>query len=171
MSRAAEMVAQFHRTFDLPVKYEPSMNSFRAYGELRRDLIVEEANEFRAAVRNDDLVEAADALADLVYVVYGAAITFGLDLDAILEEVHRSNMTKLWDADLASRAVQHGHNGAASYVVVGEEDGCEVAVVYREDGKVLKPPTFEAPRIEEMLEVERQVSHHMRLTDVGAADG
>ena len=64
-------------------------------GAIRRcEFIEEEARELRAAVEADDLVGAADALGDLVYVVYGTALHFGIDLDAVVQEIHRSNMTK-----------------------------------------------------------------------------
>ena len=64
-------------------------------GALRRcEFIEEEAGELRAAVLSGDTIAAADALADIAYVVYGTALHFGIDLDAVVAEVHRSNMTK-----------------------------------------------------------------------------
>lgn len=150
MSRAYDLVDEFHVTFGLPVRRSPDLWAFRAYGQLRRDLIVEETNEFRAAVRNDDFVEAADALADLLYVVYGAALTFGLDLDAILEEVHRSNMTKLWSqSDMEVAVLDPDHPAAQA-----TGDSVRGYVVTREDGKVLKPPTFEAPDLSSLEAVD-----------------
>jgi predicted HAD superfamily Cof-like phosphohydrolase len=68
--------------------------------ELRCALIEEEAAEFRAAVEDGDIVAVADAIADLLYVVYGAALTFGIPAHAVFTEVHRSNMTKLDDDGL-----------------------------------------------------------------------
>ncbi len=61
---------------------------------LRCDFIDEEAAELRSAVERADVTGVADALGDLAYVVYGAALHFGIDLDAVVAEVHRSNMTK-----------------------------------------------------------------------------
>ena len=61
---------------------------------LRCDFIDEEAAELRAAVADNDVVGAADALGDLAYVVFGAALHFGIDLDTVIAEIHRSNMTK-----------------------------------------------------------------------------
>jgi len=55
----------------------------------------EEVSEFAAASEKGDLVGIADALGDIVYVVYGTALTYGIDLDAVMREVHRSNMSKL----------------------------------------------------------------------------
>ena len=60
----------------------------------RCDFIEEEAAELRSAVERGDVTGVADALGDLAYVVYGAALHFGIDLDAVVAEVHRSNMTK-----------------------------------------------------------------------------
>lgn len=62
---------------------------------LRVALLEEEVGEFVAASQRSDLVGIADALADIVYVVYGTALTYGIDLNAVLREVHRSNMSKL----------------------------------------------------------------------------
>lgn len=92
---------------------------------LRMDLIHEEHKEFEKAIYDKDLVEAADALADLLYVTYGAAIAFGIPIDKVFAEVHRSNMTKF-------------------------KDGPK----FRSDGKLLKGPGFEPPRIKEILEGE-----------------
>lgn len=83
-------------------------------------LIEEEAAEFRAAVEADDVVEIADAVADLLYVVYGAALTFGIPVPEVFAEVHRSNMTKLDD---------------------------EGNPIYRSDGKVMKGPNFSPPEL------------------------
>ena len=144
MSEAADMVAEFHRTFKVPVKREPSVTAFFAYGPLRRDLIMEEAHEFAQSIRDNNFEDAADALADLLYVTYGAALTFGLDLDAIVEEVHRSNMTKVWEsAREVEEAILDPDHPAVRY----EGDIYSGYVVYREDGKVLKPPTFEPPNL------------------------
>lgn len=65
---------------------------------LRCALIEEEAAELREALDADDIVEVADTVADLLYVAYGAALTFGIPVGAVFSEVHRSNMTKLADA-------------------------------------------------------------------------
>ena len=127
------MVAEFHTVFGHPLRTVPTTGT-RAERELRYELIREELDELWEATGLDrpgcgdddccygpvepDLIGMADALADLVYVIYGAAHVFGIDLDACVREVHRSNMSKLG------------------------EDG---APIYREDGKVLKGPGYTAP--------------------------
>jgi predicted HAD superfamily Cof-like phosphohydrolase len=97
-SDIAMAVAQFHASFGLPRRNSPTMDVPADLVELRVGLLAEEVDEFAAASAARDLVEVADALADLVYVAYGSAVTYGIDLDAVLAEVHRSNMSKL-DAD------------------------------------------------------------------------
>jgi len=88
----ASLVREFHRHVGVAVR---SMPTVEVDGARRRcDFVEEEARELRTAVESIDVVATADALADLAYVVYGAALHFGVDLDAVLAEVHRSNMTK-----------------------------------------------------------------------------
>lgn len=120
-SPAAVSVSDFHRWFGLPHRSLPGLEGVPStLLELRVALLQEEVEEFADAAEERDLVGMADALADVVYVAYGAAVTLGVDLDDVLAEVHRSNLTKLGD------------------------DG---RPVLREDGKALKPPGYEAPRV------------------------
>ena len=123
-----EMVAEFHEVFGVSKRDTPT--TALPWGEriLRDTLMAEEVKELAEAVRDEDLVEIADALADIVYIACGTAHAYGIDLDDVFEEVHRSNMTKL-------------HTDARG----------QKRVVKRDDGKVLKPDTFEEPRIEEVL--------------------
>lgn len=102
----------------------PSLDVPDVVKELRCALIEEEAAEFRTALEEHDIVGLADAIADLLYVTYGAALTFGIPIREVFAEVHRSNMTKLDD---------------------------EGNPVYRDDGKVMKGPNFSAPRLMSLL--------------------
>jgi predicted HAD superfamily Cof-like phosphohydrolase len=124
VSEAMSSVGQFHASFDLPMATRPNPKVPVDLGELRIDLLEEEVGEFREAVEQNDLVAIADALADILYVTYGAAITFGIDLDAVVREVHRSNMSKL---------------------------GPDGRPILRADGKVLKPATYSPPEISRVL--------------------
>lgn len=118
-----EMVKQFHETYGMGIRNKPELEI--PTKQMRLDLVLEEADEYREAVEAGDLVEIADALADLVYVAYGAAIEHGINLDAVLEEVHRSNMSKL-----------HHETGLP---------------IYREDGKVLKGENYTPPAVKDVL--------------------
>jgi len=116
----AAAVAEFHQAFGRPVRRQPSADVGPALARLRVDLVQEEVGEFVAASEQGDLIGIADALADIVYVVYGTALTYGIDLDVVLREVHRSNMSKL------------------------DSDG---KPVLRPDGKVLKSDRYVRPEI------------------------
>ena len=118
------LVHEFHKTYAMNINEIPNMDI--ATRAMRLALILEEAEELAEASSNDDFIEMVDALADLVYVVYGAAIEHGVDLDDVLLEVQRSNMSKL-----------HHETGLP---------------IYREDGKVLKGQNFTPPNIEAVLE-------------------
>ena len=123
-SRAAGQVGEFHRGFELPLRTTPTADVGPGQVELRLALIEEEVAELREAAEAGDLIGIADALADIVYVAYGTAHVYGLDLDAVLDEVHSSNMTKL---------------------------GADGRPIRRADGKVLKGPGYRAPDVASVL--------------------
>ena len=112
-----EKVGDFMEAFGQEVLYMPVMPNTNL-AALRLDLINEEVQELRDGLGKKSMLEIADALTDILYVVYGAGHAFGIDLDECFNEVHRSNMTKLG------------------------EDG---RPVYREDGKVMKGPHYSEP--------------------------
>lgn len=121
------LVLEFHRVFDAARQPLPNASLEKVPDELRDlrlALIEEEFTELKSATADRDLTEIADALADLVYVVYGTAVAYGIDLSPVLEEVHRSNMTKV------------------------RRDG---TILRRADGKILKPVTFDPPDISRVL--------------------
>lgn len=113
-------VAEFHSAFNLPMRQSPSAEIDDDLAKLRIALLEEEVGEFVTASEKADLIGIADALADIVYVIYGTALTYGIDLDSVLREVHRSNMSKL------------------------AGDG---KPLIREDGKVLKSDRYFPPDI------------------------
>jgi predicted HAD superfamily Cof-like phosphohydrolase len=114
-----------HEVQRLVTNEVPTLDVPNSVKELRCALIEEEAAEFRAAVKANDIIEVADAIADLLYVVYGAALTFGIPVREVFTEVHRSNMTKL------------------------DDDG---GPIYRADGKVMKGPNFSPPNLGPILD-------------------
>jgi predicted HAD superfamily Cof-like phosphohydrolase len=93
MTREQQKVLDFHRKFNGPVQDRPSLCTPEV-SELRVALIREELKELEDAIADNDLVAVADALGDLKYVVEGAAVSFGIDLEPVFDEIHRSNMTK-----------------------------------------------------------------------------
>ena len=118
-------VREFHEVYGCPTRETPGIDVPEV--DMRLALIDEEVGELRWALAAGDVVETADALADIAYVVFGAALTFGIDLDAVLAEVHRSNMSKL---------------------------GLDGKPVYREDGKVLKGPGYFRPDVRGVLDAQ-----------------
>lgn len=124
VSAAATQVADFHRAYDLPLRRVPTPEVGASQVRLRQALIEEEVAELAAAGAAGDLVGIADALADIVYVAYGTAHVYGIDLDAALTAVHESNMTKL---------------------------GADGRPVRRADGKILKGPDYQPPNIAALL--------------------
>ena len=112
-----EKVGLFMTTFGQEVKTKPGLSSEKI-NSLRINLIEEELEEFKEAIKNKDLKEAIDALTDILYVTYGAGHAFGVNLDECFDEVQRSNMSKL------------------------NEDG---KPIYNEDGKVMKGPKYFKP--------------------------
>ena len=87
-------VGIFMKTFGQEVKNKPSFSTGKI-NKLRFDLIKEELEELKEAMDNNDLLEVADALTDILYVTYGAGHAFGINLDKCFEEVQNSNMSKL----------------------------------------------------------------------------
>jgi predicted HAD superfamily Cof-like phosphohydrolase len=122
-----EMVTQFHLLYGAHIEEKPTLDIPESLVLMRVALIQEEFKELLEAIAEKDLIEFADALADMVYVIYGFAVTTGVNLDRVLAEVHRSNLSKLG------------------------EDG---EPIYREDGKVLKGPNWRPPDIKEVLGLE-----------------
>ena len=116
-------VGTFMKTFGQEVKSKPSFSSNKI-NKLRIDLIKEELDELQEAMKNNDLLEVADALTDILYVTYGAGHAFGVDLDKCFDEVQNSNMSKL------------GGNGEP---------------IYNESGKVMKGPNYFKPDLSKIV--------------------
>lgn len=97
---ALQLVADFHRTFKHPILSKPSIPE-EARCKLRVALLAEELKELEVAILEKDIVEVADALCDIQYVLSGAILEFGLGdkFKALFEEVQRSNMSKACDSE------------------------------------------------------------------------
>jgi predicted HAD superfamily Cof-like phosphohydrolase len=127
MKNKIAAVTKFHTAFKLNMNSEPIANIGKDRKTLRFDLMKEENEEYLEAAENNDLVEVADALGDMLYILCGTIIEHGMQdkITAVFDEIQRSNMSKLG------------------------EDG---KPIYREDGKVLKGPNYFKPNILEILE-------------------
>jgi len=144
-------VAEFHKTFQHPILEEPTIPS-EARCKLRVSLIAEELNELQEAIDNKDLVEIADALCDIQYVLSGAVLEFGLKdkFNALFEEVQRSNMSKACKDEEEAKATQAHYlaKGVASYYK--EVDG--LFLVFREDdNKTLKSINYSPADLKSIL--------------------
>ena len=126
MKNKIEAVKAFHTAFKLGYLDSPKADLGKDKNLLRYKLMREENEEYLEAANNDDLVEVADALGDMLYILCGTIIEHGLQhkIEEVFEEIQRSNMSKLG------------------------EDG---EPIYREDGKVLKGPNYFKPNIEGIL--------------------
>jgi len=116
-------VKEFHIAFGQRVAEKPELPDMEER-ELRGKLLTEEFREYIEAENDNDIVEIADALADIVYIACGTALSYGIPLDKVFKEVHRSNMAKLVDGK----------------------------VLRREDGKIMKPEGWTPPNVKKILE-------------------
>jgi predicted HAD superfamily Cof-like phosphohydrolase len=122
MKRKISAVQEFHTAFELGYRETPKANLGEAKNRLRFNLMDEENKEYLEAADNDDLIEVADALGDMLYILCGTIIEHGMQhkIEEVFEEIQRSNMSKL---------------------------GADGKPIYREDGKVLKGPNYFKPNI------------------------
>ena len=118
-----EKVGLFMSTFGQEVKKKSELSSEKI-NSLRLNLIKEELDELNKAMRENDILEVADALTDILYVTYGAGHSFGIDLDKCFDEVQKSNMSKL------------DNNGKP---------------IYNEHGKVMKGPDYFKPNLSKFI--------------------
>lgn len=126
MQKQLNAVRLFHETYGLGVSEEMKADLGALKNELRFNLMKEENEEYLEAVQNNDIVEIADALGDMLYILCGTILEHGLQhkIEKVFDEIQRSNMSKLG------------------------EDG---KPIYREDGKVMKGPNYFKPNFEEIL--------------------
>ncbi len=127
MKNKIKAVQEFHEAFKIGLKHTPTANLGEAKNMLRYNLMAEENDEYLEAAQNDDLVEVADALGDMLYILCGTIIEHGIQykIEEVFNEIQRSNMSKL---------------------------GADGKPIYREDGKVLKGPNYFKPNIKEILD-------------------
>ena len=126
MQKQLKAVRLFHETYGLGVSEEMKADLGALKNELRYNLMKEENEEYLEAVQNNDIVEIADALGDMLYILCGTILEHGLQhkIEEVFDEIQRSNMSKLG------------------------EDG---KPIYREDGKVMKGPNYFKPNFSDLL--------------------
>lgn len=150
---ALNQVAEFHETFNAPILDNPQIPS-KERCDLRINLMQEELNEIKEAIKNDDLVEISDGLCDLMYVLAGSILEFGLGEKFVnlFNEVQRSNMSKACNSsDEAQKTIEHylKRDGTKGYMK--EMNG--KWLVYREgDDKVLKSVGYSPADIKKILD-------------------
>ncbi len=144
-------VAEFHKTFKHPILPEPQIPAEQRC-KLRVALIAEELKELEEAIENKDLVEVADALCDIQYVLSGAVLEFGLadKFSELFEEVQRSNMSK------ACKTLEEAEKTVAHYQAKGVDCHYEQAdghyLVFRtEDRKTLKSVNYSPADLKSIL--------------------
>lgn len=154
MNKTLKQVEDFHDTFDVPVLETPTIpNEDRC--ELRLDLLYEELNELRDAVRDKDIVEIADALVDLQYVLNGAILEFGMKhaFEDLFDEVHHSNMSKTCDTkEQAEETVKlYTERGVDTYFKKAI-DSYTYNVYRKSDDKVLKNKDYRPADLKPILD-------------------
>ncbi|MFS0491444.1 hypothetical protein [Leadbetterella byssophila] len=145
-------VADFHRTFHHPIEKNPIIPAEERCN-LRVALLAEELKELEEAIRNKDIVEVADALCDLQYVLSGAVLEFGLGekFKTLFDEVQRSNMSKACKtlAEAEETVAHYKTKGTESFI---EQDG-DLYLVYRVgDRKTLKNVYYSSADLKSILE-------------------
>lgn len=136
MNRKIAAVEEFHTAFGLGIKHEPTADLGEAKNMLRFNLMKEENEEYIEAAKNNDLIEVADALGDMLYILCGTILEHGMQykIEEVFEEIQRSNMSKL---------------------------GADGKPIYREDGKVLKGPNYFKPNIEAIIKSKQFISYEL----------
>lgn len=126
MKNKIKAVQEFHEAFGLGVRQQPVADLSMQKLKLRFDLMDEENREYLEAAENNDLIEVADALGDMLYILCGTILEHGMQhkIEEVFNEIQRSNMSKL---------------------------GADGKPIYREDGKVMKGPNYFKPKIESIL--------------------
>ena len=129
MKKQIQAVTEFHTAFAIGHSEQPRANLGESKNLLRFNLMKEENEEYLEAVNNSDLVEIADALGDMLYILCGTIIEHGLQhkIEEVFDEIQRSNMSKL---------------------------GLDGLPIYREDGKVMKGPNYFKPDFSTILDIK-----------------
>lgn len=154
MNKTLKQVEDFHDTFNVPVLETPTIPSEERC-QLRVDLLQEELNELKQAINDKDIVEVADALADLQYVLNGAILEFGMKdaFEDLFDEVHNSNMSKTCETE--KQAIEtvkmYTERGIETYFKKAN-DSYTYNVYRKSDDKVLKNKDYRPANLKPILE-------------------
>lgn len=127
MQDQLDAVAAFHKAFGVGIAQTPTATTDKNILSLRHRLMAEENEEYLEAANNNDLVEVADALGDMLYILCGTILTHGMQhiIEDVFSEIQDSNMSKL---------------------------GLDGKPIYRDDGKVMKGPNYRRPNLKQFLD-------------------
>ena len=127
LNKPIEAVTSFHEAYDIEINQKPTANLPDQISKLRFNLMKEENEEYLNAAKDGDLIEVGDALGDMLYILCGTIIAHGFQnkIEAIFDEIQRSNMSKL---------------------------GADGKPIYREDGKVMKGPNYFKPNLKKIFD-------------------
>ena len=127
LNKPIEAVTSFHEAYDIEINQNPTANLPDEISTLRFNLMKEENEEYLNAAKDGDLIEVGDALGDMLYILCGTIIAHGFQnkIEAIFDEIQRSNMSKL---------------------------GADGKPIYREDGKVMKGPNYFKPNLKKIFD-------------------
>lgn len=161
---ALNQVAEFHKTFQQPIVEAEAMIPNQARCDLRVSLIAEELKEFDQAIKDKDIIEVADALCDLQYVLCGAVLEFGLApyFPALMTEVHRSNMSKVCHSKIEAEDTKLNYAKQDVVVYIEETNNNKFLVKRKEDEKVLKSINYSSPRLLKTIQLVDTYEPHQR---------
>lgn len=154
MNKTLKQVEDFHDTFNVPVLEKPTIPSEERC-ELRIDLLQEELDELKQAIEDRDIVEIADALTDLQYVLNGAILEFGMKdaFEELFDEVHDSNMSKTCETEEQAKETvdSYTEKGIETYFKKAN-DNYTYNVYRKSDDKVLKNKDYRPANLKPILE-------------------
>jgi len=127
LNKPIEAVTSFHEAYEIEINQKPTANLPDQISTLRFNLMKEENEEYLNAAKDGDLIEVGDALGDMLYILCGTIIAHGFQnkIEAIFDEIQRSNMSKL---------------------------GADGKPIYRDDGKVMKGPNYFKPNLKKIFD-------------------
>lgn len=147
-----ESVKEFHQTFNHPVLSNPTIPD-NSRCELRINLMQEELNEIKEGIKNNDIVEVADGLCDLMYVLAGSIHEFGLGdkFEELFKEVQRSNMSKACDNEYEAKLTVEHYFKKDGTIAEYKQKGDKWIVYRTSDNKLLKSINYSSANLEQII--------------------